>query len=871
MVAVSTTVDQLMAEALRDRLDLLRPEWLVIGALLAVSLLYASRVSLVDFTERQRRLSLWTRALIVLLLATAAAGLTWYRRAVDYYVVIAVDRSASVGPEARRLADLMVNRFQQALEGQRLAVIEFAARPGPVQEWPFTQRTDASSESNSPDEPLETDLAAAVDAARAAIPPGHVAHLVLVTDGQQTQGDVLTSVASADMPVSTIALPPREQPEVQISEVHVPAEVKVGEPFYVDAVINANQPTNAQIELYSNDLRVELGESGQVELRAGENQVRLRQQLDAAQSVTYTARVRAASDTRLDDNTASAMVVVAGRPRVLLVDREVDSVDGLRWAWEDQEITVDVVPPSGLPSSLAELIGYDAIVLSDVPASEMSPAQQQWLRQYVEVWGGGLLMLGGEQSFGLGGYDKTPLAAILPVRSDREQEREKPSLAMVLVIDRSGSMGGLKLDLAKDAARGTAELLGPRDQLGVVAFDDDAYWVSPLRSAADRRAVIDRINRLSSAGGTNLYPALAEALTALRSAAAKLKHVIVLSDGISAPADFDRLVAEMVAQQIVVSTVAVGDQADRTRLQKIAQQGSGRYYECDDPRAIPQIFAQETIMASQSAIDEEPFLPRAVRATSVLRGIDLTSIPLLLGHVVTRAKATSEVILVSEKGDPILAWWRYGLGMVLAFTSDAKARWATEWLSWPDFSAFWTQSLRHVMRQTKQEGGQLHISRRGGVTRVTLELLDGDDAFVNLAQTRLSLLRPGEDDRPQELVMQQTAPGTYVAEFQSHVPGLYFLDVVSRTGEQLRFRQSMGTFVGYPDELRLRPPDTVLLQQIAVRSGGWVNPTPDRVLMTTTTGPLQAVPLWRALVTLALMLWLVDVALRRLDWFSYNR
>ena len=202
---------------------------------------------------------------------------------------------------------------------------------------------------------------------------------------------------------------------------------------------------------------------------------------------------------------------------------------------------------------------------------------------------------------------------------------------MVLVIDRSGSMGGLKLDLAKDAARGTVELLGPRDQIGVVAFDDDAYWVSPLSSAADRRAAIDNINRLSSAGGTNLYPALAQAFAALQSAAAKLKHVIVLSDGISAPADFDRLVADMAAARIVVSTVAVGDQADRSRLQQIAQQGGGRYYECADPRSIPQIFAQETLMASKSAIEEDPFLPQPVRATAVLRGIDLNDAAAAVG------------------------------------------------------------------------------------------------------------------------------------------------------------------------------------------------------------------------------------------------
>jgi nitrogen fixation protein FixH len=395
-----------------------------------------------------------------------------------------------------------------------------------------------------------------------------------------------------------------------------------------------------------------------------------------------------------------------------------------------------------------------------------------------------------------------------------------------------------------------------------------------MRSAADRSTVIDDVNRLSSAGGTNLYPAMAQALSALRSTPAKLKHAIILSDGISAPADFARLTADMAAERITVSAVAVGDQADRELLQTIAQQGGGRFYDCPDPRSVPEIFAQETVMASKSALEEEPFQPQQVRATSVLRGIDLGNLPLLLGYVVTRPKATSEVILVSEKGDPLLAWWRYGLGMSLAFTSDAKSRWAAEWLNWPDFSAFWAQSVRHVMRQSQQESGQLQVTRRDGVTQVTLELIDLNDAFINQAEVRLSVLRPTDHDQPQDIAMRQSAPGTYVAEFSSEQPGAYYLTVVARAGEQVKFQQAIGTFVGYADELRLRPVASELLRQVAERTGGLVDPTAQQVyscpIMASSlaAGAERPEPLWRLLLVMALVLWLIDVALRRADWFG---
>ena len=274
-------------------------------------------------------------------------------------------------------------------------------------------------------------------------------------------------------------------------------------------------------------------------------------------------------------------------------------------------------------------------------------------------------MLGGDQSFGLGGYYKTTLEEILPVRSNFEKEKEKPNLAMVLVIDKSGSMGGQKIELAKDAAKGAVELLSPSDQIGVVAVDGASYWISELHSAADKSYVMDRVSTLEASGGTNIYPGLNDAYEALNATNAKLKHVIVMTDGHSTPGDYEGILRDMVAARITVSTVACGTEADQVLLQDLAKSGGGRYYLCEDPRSVPQIFAKETMTASKSAINEEPFLPQLIRPTQVLNGIELDAAPFLLGYVVTRPQG-------DKRSDTCNRVRRTAAGMVAIRVGDER-------------------------------------------------------------------------------------------------------------------------------------------------------------------------------------------------------
>jgi uncharacterized membrane protein len=590
--------------------------------------------------------------------------------------------------------------------------------------------------------------------------------------------------------------------------------------------------------------------------------------------------VRATRDTLLDNNSDSGLVFTSGKPRVLLIESDPKLAKNLAWAMEQEDIQVEVRPPQGMPESLADLQNYELLALSNVPATALTSRQMEVARTYVQDLGGGFIMIGGDQSFGLGGYYKTVIEEILPVRSDFEKEKEKPSLAIMLVLDKSGSMGGQKIELAKDAAKAAVELLGPNDKIGVIVFDGDPYSICEIHSATDKSYILDRIASIEAGGGTNLAPAMQEAFIALHGAFAKLKHVIILSDGISAPGDFEGIAQNMAADRITITTVGVGQDADQNMLEQLAKIGSGRCYITTDPKSVPQIFAKETVTASKSAIHEEPFLAQVIRSTPVLADIDFESAPYLLGYVVTRPKPTCEFILATEQGDPLLAWWRFGLGMAVAFTSDAKSRWAAEWVSWRDYGKFWAQLIRNTMRKSEAKGVVVEMKEsksRGrndapdqakgesprSIHTVTLDSVDSSGKYLNKAETEMTVIDPQLGTL--KVPMIQAAPGRYAAEIDTSRSGAYHIELTQKIGGRVLYRQSRGLMVGYPDELRLRPTNEQLLKSIATVSGGTYDPEPQRVFEPTDRTVSRASPLWPYLVVAAALVLLADVALRRID------
>lgn len=383
-------------------------------------------------------------------------------------------------------------------------------------------------------------------------------------------------------------------------------------------------------------------------------------------------------------------------PRVLVVAGEPRPEGRLANILRSRGIGIDQFRPADLPMRSHELEKYHLVVLSNEPARAFNTAQLEALRDFVHDYGGGLLVLGGDQAFTPGGYRGSLLDEILPVSSEVDEKR--PPLAMVLVLDRSQSMlSGDAIVLAKEALRRGVNMLESDDQVGLLVFNETTQWVWPLGPCGDKKEILRQIDTIAADGRTDMYPAIERAYLALEETQADVRHILVLTDGVSHPGDFEALAARIGRSGITLSTVALGHEASQPLLRRMAEVGHGRFFACDDPASVPRVFSLDVAAVSRSGIREKPFLPRIVAPSPLLEGLDLDRAPSLLGYVETHPRPTDPVLLAAEGGRPLLVERKYGNGTCLAFTSEAEGPWAAAWLRWPGYDRFWTRVMERAM------------------------------------------------------------------------------------------------------------------------------------------------------------------------------
>jgi uncharacterized membrane protein/uncharacterized protein YegL len=812
------------------------------------------RRGLALFSPRRRFLSSVLRGLLFVLVVLALTEPRWMQRRRETHVIWLVDVSRSVG---RSAIDAAQKFAAQATGMESQSWVAFAGRSALVKD---PKKLAELVPSLLDDE--RTDIAGALKFAEASFPLGYARTIVLFTDGVETSGAVeaqLAELRRSGIRVHVVPTTPPDRPEVLVRSVAAPRQVKEDEPFKVQAEIVSNRETEAQIEVFKSGARVvEKPEK----LKVGVNRFEFTQSVKGEERLSeFTVRVSAREDTISDNNNASTFVQSEGKSKALLLADKPEQARYLALALRQEGILLDVRPAGGAPMELGDLQNYDLVMIDNVPATDLTPAQMQLFASYVRDFGGGLLMLGGDQAFGLGGYYQTPIEEILPVRCDFEKEQEVPSLGLVLVIDRSGSMSGSKMEMAKDAAKAAVELLSPRDYVGVVAFDHEAYWVTDMGLATDRSAVQQRISSIEAGGGTNIAPAMEMGFSKISATPAKLKHMILLTDGVSIPGPFYEITTQMAQEHITVSTVGVGGDADQKLLEQIAGWGNGRFYFTDNPQSIPQIFARETMTASKSAIQEAPFLPVPTRPADFLSGVNFDTAPFLLGYVTTKIKPTAESWLVTERGEPLLATWRYGLGQAGAFTSDARNRWAVEWLKWEGYGKFWAQLVRRLTRSRALRNFPAEIQREADGFRVVVNAVDEQGRFISDVTGEVSVRDP--QGRQKSVTLIHTAPGRFEGWWPAAEKGGYHAQIVFKQHGEVVDRQALSATVGYPEEFLLRPPDVPKMQAIAERTDGIFNPPATDVLRDDRrTAPLER-DLWPWLIGAALLLFVLDVGARR--------
>lgn len=706
----------------------------------------------------------------------------------------------------------------------------------------------------------ETNIGNALTLAHSIMPENTAKRLVLLTDGKETAGNALEKAKLLNRlgyTLDVVSVQGYVENEVQIEEFTVPQQVNAKERFDISVKVNSNIDTKAIIRLYQNRV---LAHEKAVELYKGVNLFTFTDIAEESGMTTYTVEVIANSDTVLQNNQLSGFTQILDQPRIMVVERANRGENLVRFI--EQYAKIVRVKPSEVPVTMQEIIKYDAYILVDTAYEWLNEDFVKLLEQAVKHQGKGLLVTGGENSYAPGGYNATPLEAILPVSMDISDKEENPNLGLVLVIDKSGSMSGgdfgvSKLELAKEAAIRAVEVLEDTDQLGVIAFDDAIQWVIKTEPLINREEAVDMIGSIRPGGGTQILHPLEEAWQDLRKKDTKLKHIILLTDGQAEKYGYERIISGLNEDGITLSTVAVGQGADTLLLKALAYGGMGRYYQTDEFSDIPSIFAKEAFLAGQKYLQNRHFYPELVTSMGLLKGIE--ALPPLDGYVATKIKPTARTIFRSDTEEPVLAVWQYGLGRTAAWTSDVQGIWTSQWSMWQDAPLFWGNLISWLVQKNINTGYSVNTALRDGKGVITLTFDNGNFPQVDIIEG--VIVSP--DGTSSSIQLYATKPGVYEAEVEKKDAGAYIINL-QVVGENIDDNISTGIVMPYSSEYRLLEDNEDFINKLAKAGGGRVLSEPEQVFSGSVQNTGGRRNITNFFIILSLVLLLLDIAFRKL-------
>lgn len=850
--------------------------WWLLASVAIVPLVWLARRNLASLGPARRILAIGLRVAVILLLVVLLARPMLVRKSRRATVIAVVDRSRSI-PES--LADAALDYLAKAVAAKgvddQFAVVDVAESAQiarlPSPDIAFGRRNTMLTGQQSR-------LAGGIEMAMAIAPPDTAARIVLISEGNETEGDLRAAAGTAGanrIPIDVLPLRYRYDSEVLFKRLVAPARARSEETIELRFLLDSTAQVRGKLLLTLNDRPLDLVPGSAdvavpVELDVGTN-VKTVAVPVATRGLHHFEAVFLPDDARQDrvveNNRASAVTYVAGPGNVRIYDTEDAGADIARVV-QAAGIDASRADVALLPDQLMRLLDADAVVLANTPIHYFTMAQQEMLCRYVNDLGGGLVMVGGPESFGAGGWIDSPVAEILPVDLDPPQKKQMPRGALVLVIDRSGSMTGQKVEICKVSAAASVRLLSRLEYIGVVAFDAAFDWLVPLRPVGEKDDIYEQIRQIGAGGGTIMGPAMQAAFDSLRGIDAAVKHVVLLTDGMTSDRDFCvELSREMAAGRISISTVAVGEHADTQLLYDIADATKGRFYRVTDLMSIPQIFVKEAQVVRRSMIVEQTFSPLMVYSLSeTVKGL-APPLPPLDGYVLTGPKGgLNQLVLTSQEADPILATCQSGLGRCVAFTSSADSRWAGQWVQWPEFARFWEQVVRWAGRPAQSADCEIFADVQGQDVTVHIEAFDEDGRFLQFAGIQGQVLTPAM--RSESLPLDQSGPGQYAGRFKVPEAGSYIVNVQYRRlgDEGVRLANTIVT-VPFAPEFRDLSDNLPLLEEVARITGGRVLPVdPNSADLYDYAGlsfPETNLPLLRPLMLIWLGLFLLDVAVRR--------
>lgn len=830
--------------------------WLLLLLLpLALLMVYAYKS---DFrlAGRRKTWAIAIRSVILLLLVLMLSGLQSYTVLHQKKVVYVVDRSMSMTDTES--AEAFIGQSAKGKEAKdTIAVVstglDAAVEQKETRELPGSLRLNADLKREY------TNLEAGMTLSGSMLDSRSDSRIVLITDGEENVGSMLSAgrlLKDQGIPVDVLEMPSSEQQDVSVEEVKVPEKLYQAESYYIEVLVRSTYKGKGELRLYEDN--AEIGRES-VDVTPGDNRYAVKGLAKKTGLHRYRAEIFMDGDRQSANNAGYAFTRVEGPPKVLIVEGEKGNAANLASALSSGLVQYERIDPSVLPLEPAKYAVYDSIIFNNVSGDQVGERRMAMIEQAVRTYGVGFMMAGGEDSYGMGGYFKTPIEKLLPVSMELEGKREIPSLGLILVIDRSGSMSGDKMELAKEAAIRTVEMLRSKDTVGVLAFDSRPWWVvTPQPLANGKEDVISQIQSIQSDGGTDIYPAAATAVEEMLKVKAQRKHIILMTDGQSAGnGGYSDLIEQMKGGKITMSTVAVGMDADVNLLQSLADEAKGRYYFVDDASSIPSIFSREAAMMSKSYIVDKPFVP------ALQNGGDWTSlfengVPQVYGYVATTPKQGAQTVLTSPEPDPLLARWQYGSGRTVAWTSDLMGKWSKDWVAWPAFSNVVTQMVKWTFPQFTASPYEVSTQIEGNRVRFEVK---SDTAGTDQLQAVIT----GDDLQEHKVDLVQEAPGSYTGELPVDQSGSYLMTLLDGSGKPAA--PGTGLVVPYSPEYRIADGNSDQeLQRLAELTGGRMlsKDHPEQVFAAKAKPSRQLHDWSYALLAAALVLWVADIAVRRL-------
>lgn len=816
-------------------------------------------------TRCRSRFYLAVRVTGMLLLFLALLGVALNKRDAANTTIFLVDISNSNEQNLPAMEAYLDEALGEMPKENQYGIITFGKNSLVEQ---FLTEEDHFSQIMSLPDKTATNFEEAMSRALAMIPANGAGRVVLLTDGKETKGNLAntaSALVSGKVELLAYVYETGQGQDAYVENVELPSYLYQGDMYSMTVTVESNYETDAQIQIWMGTIQTE---GYEVHLNRGTNQFRFQQKVTGENVESFEVRVAAAGDTCEENNSYHAYSVVDSVPKVLLISGRGEDSSQYENLLRSAGCDYHAVSAINAPDSMEELLEYKSVLLENVYLSDLPEGFLLNIETYVKDYGCGLICIGGDDSFALGGYRESILETVLPVDMELRGVNEIPAMAMIMVIDHSGSMsmdagnGATNLDLAIAAAEAAVDQLRSTDYVGVITFDDTFSWVVEPTPAADKDEIKTRIETIAEGGGTTIQPALWAALDGVKGCDASIRHVILLTDGQGESRNYDYLIEAYTNAEVTLSTVAVGDGSDARLLEQLADNCGGRYYYSDMASEIPKIFAQEVFLRGDTYLQNGVFELAVNSSNEITKGLFEGGWPSIYGYVSATPKSASDVLIASEKDDPVLTIMQYGLGHTVAWNTDVTNRWTAGYAGESDYVQLWKRIVDYSVGNAAIGEDSVDVATEGGYTNVVYNALNYGE------QTKVEAVYTDPDGSTRTAPLQATAPGRYEAKLDTDITGIYNLSVRRIDDGSIANAVTTAVAVQYSDEYKFDV-GTASFVSFVERYGAMLDPE-ENFWQQRKSDTKERYVLTKWLILLAILWFVMDIAFRRFHFLPQD-